>query len=81
MSGKILLMLKNFLMKQFMKSQLKGIPEEQQEKLFSAIEKNPELFTNMGKKIEEKVKSGQDKMSAAMEVAREYQKELTEALK
>ena len=80
-NARLMPMFKNFLMKQMFKSQLKNVPAEQQEKMFSALEKNPELFAAMAQKIEAKVKSGQDKMAAAIEVAREYQKELTEALK
>ncbi|MCE9644249.1 hypothetical protein K8Q93_03345 [Candidatus Parcubacteria bacterium] len=74
-------MFKNFLMKQLLKSKMKDVPEEQQEKMFAAIEKNPELFAKMGEKIQEKVKGGKDQMAAAMEVAQEFQKELAEALK
>jgi len=74
-------MFKNFLMKQLMKSKMKDVPEEQQEKMFAAIEKNPELFAKMGEKIQEKMKGGKDQMTAAMEVAQEFQKELAEALK
>ncbi|HYF10006.1 MAG TPA: hypothetical protein VD967_00130 [Candidatus Paceibacterota bacterium] len=74
-------MFKNFLMKQMLKSKMKDVPEEQQEKMFAAIEKNPELFAKMGQKIQEKVKGGKDQMTASIEVAREFQKELTEALK
>lgn len=74
-------MFKNFLMKQLLRSKMKDVPEEQQEKMFSAIEKNPELFAKMGEKIQEKMKAGKGQMDAAMEVAQEFQKELTEALK
>ena len=67
---------KNIMMKQMLKSQMKGLPEDQQEKIISAIEKNPEFFNNIAKKIEQKMKEGKDKMSASMEVMRENQNEL-----
>ncbi|MDD4804263.1 MAG: hypothetical protein PHN69_03740 [Candidatus Pacebacteria bacterium] len=67
---------KNIMMKQVLKSQLKGLPQDQQDKIISAIEKNPEFFDNIAKKIEQKMKEGKDKMSASMEVMRENQNEL-----
>jgi len=48
----------------------------QQEKIIAAIEKNPEFFNNIAKKIEQKMKEGKDQMSASMEVMRENQNEL-----
>lgn len=67
---------KNIMMKQVLKSQLKGLPQDQQDKIISAIEKNPEFFDNIAKKIEQKMKEGKDKVSASMEVMRENQNEL-----
>ena len=40
------------------------------------IEKNPEFFNDIAKKIEQKMKEGKDQMSASMEVMRENQNEL-----
>ena len=74
-------MFKNFMLKQFFKSQLKNVPADQQEKMVAVIEKNPELFTVMGAKIQEKVKAGKDQMAAALEVAKEYEGQLKEVLK
>ena len=52
-SAKILGMsfFQNFLMKQMLKRQMKGVPEEEQEKIFSMIEKNPEFFTQIAEEI------------------------------
>jgi hypothetical protein len=36
--------LKTFLMKKMLKSKLGDMPEDQQNKIFGAIEKNPDLF-------------------------------------
>ncbi len=74
-------MLQNFLFKSLLKSKLKDVPAEQQEKIFSAIEKNPDLFTTIAKKIEEKVKSGQSQQEAAMSVMMEHQTEIGEMMK
>ena len=58
------------------KSQMKGIPQEQQDKIISAIEKNPNFFEDIAKKIQQKMKEGKDQTSASMEVMRENQDEL-----
>lgn len=68
--------LKNLLAKQMVKSQMKDVPPEQQEKILNAIEKNPKFFEDMAEKIQQKVKEGKDQTSAAMEVMRENQEEL-----
>ncbi|MFA5792159.1 MAG: hypothetical protein WC884_03960 [Candidatus Paceibacterota bacterium] len=67
---------KSLAIKQMVKSQMKGVPEEQQEKIISAIEKNPKFFEDMAAKIQQKQKEGKDQMSAAMDVMRENQDEL-----
>lgn len=73
-------MLKQFLMKKMLKSQLKNVPAAEQERLLSAFEKNPQLFEKIAKEVQEKVKQGKNQMSATMEVAKKYQKELKDAL-
>ncbi len=45
-------------MKQAMKSQLKGLPQEQQDKLLAAMEKDPEFFENIAKQIKQREKEG-----------------------
>ena len=73
--------LKTFLMKKMLKSKMQGVPEDQQEKVFNAIEKNPDLFQKIAQETQEKMKQGKDQMSAAMEVMQKYQKELQDAMK
>ena len=68
-------------MKTMLKKQLKQLPEDQQEKVLSAFEKNPDFFKEMAEKIHAKVKEGKDQQSAAMEVMMENQGELGELLK
>ena len=55
---------------------MKGVPQEQQDKIISAIEKNPNFFEDIAKKIQQKMKEGKDQTSASMEVMRENQDEL-----
>jgi 2-oxo-4-hydroxy-4-carboxy--5-ureidoimidazoline (OHCU) decarboxylase len=68
--------IKNFLMRKMMSSQLKGVPQEEQDKIFDMIEKNPELFQKIAQETQEKIKSGKDQMSAAMEVMQKYKDQL-----
>ena len=67
---------KNFLMKQSIKSQMKGVPQAQQDMMMAAVEKNPEFFENIAKEIQQKVKEGKSETAASMEVMRKHQDEL-----
>lgn len=67
-------------MKQMLKRQMKGVPEAQQEMVFSAIEKNPDFFENIAKEVDALTKQGRDQMSASMEVMRKHQGELQKIL-
>lgn len=74
-------MFKNLLMKKMLKSQLKGMPEAEQEKIIKMVEENPELFKKIALEAQEKIKSGQDRMTAMMEVMASRQEELKDILK
>ncbi|MEK7091525.1 MAG: hypothetical protein AAB900_00910 [Patescibacteria group bacterium] len=68
-------MLKEFFLKQMLKS--KGVPEEQIDQVLTIVQKNPELFAQMAKDIEQKVKSEKkSETQAAMEVMGKYKTEL-----
>lgn len=67
--------IKDFFVKQMLKSKLKGVPEAQQEMMLGLVEKNPEFFKKIGDEIEKRKKSGQDEMAASMQVMREHQAE------
>ena len=69
-------MIKEFLIKQAVKRGTKDLPQEQQEMLAKAVEKNPELFTKIVKEIDELKKAGKPEMYAALDVMKKYQKEL-----
>lgn len=68
-------------MRSLIKSKLKGVPEAEQEKILNMVEKNPELFTEIGKKVEAKMKQGTPQMEAVMSVLREYQGQLQGLMK
>jgi dsDNA-specific endonuclease/ATPase MutS2 len=69
-------MIKEFLLKQALKHGAKDLPKEQLEMLTKAVEKNPKLFENIAKEVDELKKSGKPEMYAALDVMKKYQKEL-----
>lgn len=73
-------MIKEFLMKKMLASQLKNVPENQREMIMKAIEKNPQLFEKIAKETEAKVKEGKNQVYAALEVMKKYETELRETV-
>lgn len=71
----------NFLMKAMLRRQMKNIPADQQDKIIAAFEKDPDFFKKIAEEIQEKVKSGKDQQSAAMEVMMANQSKLAELMK
>ena len=74
-------MLKNFLMKKMLKSQLKGIPEAEQDRIIKLVTENPELFEKIGKEVQEKVKGGMNQMEATKRVMDKYKSEIEKVMK
>ena len=70
-------MFKRFLMKQAMKSQLKNVPQAEQEKILDLVERNPEFFENLAKELQEGLKSGRDQQTVAMEIMAKHKDELS----
>ncbi len=68
------------MMKKMLKSQMKGVPEAEQEKMIKVITENPELFQKIGTEVQEKMKGGKDQMAATMEVMQSHQDELKKIL-
>lgn len=69
-------MLKKFLMKQAMKAQLKGVPEDQQDMLLDLVERNPAFFENLAKEMQDGLKSGKDQQSVMLEIMQKHKDEL-----
>ena len=63
-------------MRKMMESKMKGIPQDQQEKMIAMIEKNPELFQKIALEMQEEMKKGKSEMDAAMAVMPKYKDEL-----
>ena len=73
--------LRSFLLKKMLKSKMKDVPADQQDKIIAAVEKDPQLFQTIALEVQEKVKNGQDQMAASMEVMQKYAKQLQEVMK
>ncbi len=74
-------MLKKFLMKQAMKSQLKNIPQAEQDMLLDLVEKNPDFFENLAKELQEGLKTGKDQQTVMMEIMTKHKDELAKIIK
>ena len=69
--------IKEMLMKKMLKSQMKGVPEAEQDKMIKIVTENPELFQKIGMEVQAKMKEdGKDQMTATMEVMQSHQDEL-----
>lgn len=67
--------IKDFFVKQMLKSKMKGVPEAQQKMMLELVEKNPDFFKKIGDEVEKRKKSGMDELAATMQVMREHQAE------
>ncbi len=66
----------NFAIKALLKSQMKGIPADQQEFFLGLIEKNPDFFMSLAKEAQEKTKSGMSQHDAMIAVMKNHEAEL-----
>jgi len=73
--------LKNIAMKKMLQSQMKNVPEDQQQMIMEMMEKKPELFQKITTEMQAELKSnGNNQMSAAMKVLPKYQKDIMEVM-
>lgn len=72
-------MFKNFLMKKMLQSQMKDVPQDVQNKIFDALEKNPKLFENIALEAKKKMDGGMDQMTAVSEAAKMFESDLKSA--
>lgn len=61
-------MFNNFIVKALLKKQLKGLPQDVQDKVMTVIEKNPELFIEIGTEVKKRVDAGMSQEKAVQEV-------------
>lgn len=70
----------NFLTKALLKSQLKGVPEEQVNLVISLVEKNPDLFKKIAEEVKSKTAQGMTQQDAMTKVMLEHESELKDLL-
>lgn len=68
-------------MKAMLRRQMKDLPKDQQDKIITAFEKDPEFFKKIAEEIQAKIKSGKDQQTAAMEVMMANQHKLSQLMK
>jgi len=73
--------LQSFLLNQYAKWKLRGVPKEQREQMTALVSKDPSLFKKIGEEIERRKKGGESEMKASMEVMKKYRAELSELMR
>lgn len=69
--------IQSFLLNQYAKWKMKGVPKEQREQMTALVIKDPQLFKKIGEEIEKRKKGGESEMKASMEVMKKYRAELS----
>jgi hypothetical protein len=67
-------------MKKMLKSQMKGVPEAEQDKILLMVEKNPKFFQQIATEVQAKMKEGKDQMTATMEVMQKHKEEMQQIM-
>ncbi len=73
-------MFKDFLLKQMLKRQLKGMPQADQDRIIKIVTENPELFQKIATEAQEHIKGGMDQTTAMQKVMMKYQDDLKKIL-
>lgn len=73
-------MFQNFLIKSMLKKQMKNVPQEQQDQIFSMIEKNPDFFMKIAEEVKEKTNGGMSQQDAMMMVMKSHEEELKKVM-
>ena len=72
---------KKFAVKKMLQSQLKNVPEDQQQMIMELVEKDPKLIEAIAKEMQAEMKTnGNNQMAAAMKVLPKYQQQLAAAM-
>lgn len=70
----------NFFTKALIRRQLKDVPENELNKIFEMIEKNPDFFKQMAESIQAKMKTGMSQEEAAKAVMTEGGEDMKKVL-
>jgi hypothetical protein len=73
-------MFQNFMMKAMLKKQMKGLSEAQQESIFAAIEKNPDLFMKIATDVKDSMARGMSQQDALTQAMQQHGEVLKSAL-
>ena len=76
MIGKI----KNFAVKKLLERQLRNAPPQQRQMIMTLLEKDPKLFGQIAKEIQQETKRGLTDVQAAMKVLPKYQSQIAAVL-
>lgn len=71
---------KDFLTKQLLKKQLKGVSPEEQEKIMALINRDPDFFRRIGDEIQTEIKKGKGQMEATMHVMKHHRDHLSKLI-
>ncbi|MFA6095823.1 MAG: hypothetical protein WC767_03205 [Candidatus Paceibacterota bacterium] len=74
-------MLKKFLMKQAVSSQLSGVSEAQKEQILDMVERHPAFFEKLAVELQEALKGGADKVTVVAAVMEKHKAELERLMK
>lgn len=69
-------MLKQFLIKQLIKSQLSKLPKEAQDMIMSIMEKNPDLLMKMAEDVQKAKAEGKSDQDAFLAIGAKYKDEI-----
>lgn len=64
--------MKQFLLKQMMRAQLKKMPPEQRELVERLVDENPELLMKLAQEVQEEMQQGKDQMAALAAVSERH---------
>lgn len=78
--GKNNMGIKDFMIRKMLETKLKQVPKEEQEKILTLIEKNPELFQKIATEMQEEIAKGKDQMTSAMQIMQKYKDEIQRAM-
>lgn len=68
--------MKDLLFRKMLEAKMKGVPQADQDKVFTMSEKNPDLFQKIALEIQEEIKKGVDQMTATMNIVKKYKTDL-----
>ena len=73
--------IRNFIQRKVIEKKLANLPPAQRDMFAKMMEKDPDLFTKIGKEVEERKKKGQDEIMASVAVMKKYEADLQKLAK